>query len=76
MMRLATQTAQEGFTLSKLPIRLEIASANKRKPNHLFAGGPTGCHSSAVENSSTTPKTELSSTGKSQQTVASPRVIR
>src|SRR5438270_13425547 len=76
MMRFAVETAMRGLTLRRLPTRFEIRNAIERKTNPLSGGGPTGCQSPPGENAITVPKTDVAGTGQSQQTVASPRVIR
>src|SRR2546429_6805949 len=72
----AVKTAARGLTFRRWATTLEISNAVERKPNHLSGGGPTGCHGRSAENPITVPKTDVAGTGQSQQTVASPRVIR
>src|SRR6266699_6243646 len=76
MMLFAVETAARGLTLRRWATRFEMRNAIERQPKPLSGGGPTGCQSPSVENPITVPKTDVAGTGQSQQTVASPRVIR
>jgi hypothetical protein len=64
------------FTFSAAKITLSSAPAIHRKPIHLGAGGSTGRQDLSPRISVTTPMTAELPTGTSQQTLASPQVIR